>query len=37
MHTRVFFKDDQNFQKYEKITSVCFSELHEKPYYYLLI
>jgi hypothetical protein len=25
------------FEVFEKLTSVCFSKLHEKPYYYLLI
>ena len=25
------------FEVFEKLTSVCFFKLHEKPYYYLLI
>ena len=25
------------FEDFEKLTSVCFSKLHEKPYYYLLL
>ena len=25
------------FEHFEKLTSVCFSKLHEKPYYYLLL
>ncbi len=44
--TSEFFKDDRNctsqkeecnLTSLEKLTSVCFFKLHEKPYYYLLI
>ena len=43
--TSEFFKDDRNdeskgrvqFEVFEKLTSVYFSKLHEKTYYYLLI
>ena len=38
---REFFKDESEgrvqFEVFEKLTSVCFFKLHEKPYYYLLI
>ena len=43
--TSDFFKDDQKeecarqvqFEVFEKLTSVCFSKLREKPHYHLLI
>ena len=34
--TSELFKDDQ-FEVFEKLTSVCFSKLYEKTYYYLLL
>ena len=45
MHERVFQRGSKlhesdervQFEVFEKLTSVCFSKLHEKPYYYLLI
>ncbi len=41
-HARVSFSKKieiarVKFEVFEKLTSVCFFKLHEKPYYYLLI
>ena len=41
-HARVSFSKTieigrVQFEVFEKLTSVCFSKLHEKTYYYLLI
>ena len=37
-HARVSFSIARvRIEVFEKLTSVCFIKLHEKPYYYLLI
>ncbi len=36
-HARVSFSKTIKIEVFEKLTSVCFFKLHEKPYYYLLI
>ena len=37
MVSSAIWKKHTRFEVFEKLTSVCFFKLHEKPYYYLLI